>query len=202
MGDLAREIERVEEAVTQIAVTVREFVKSTKAITGMTPEVRDIADQTNLLVLNAAIEAARAGEQGCGFAVVADEVRKLAENSAHSASQIDTVTSALGKQSASVECATERGLQSLSSSRACVEGVLGVLSEANAAVSKAASGVDDIASSVREQGIASTDIARNVECIARMAEENHAAAKQTSQAAAMLEGLAANLQGVVERFRV
>jgi len=202
MAELVGEINQVRTAVEEITLVVNEFVKSTNTITAMTKEVKGIAEQTNLLALNAAIEAARAGEQGRGFAVVADEVRKLAEKSSLSASQIDAVTRTLGEQSATVEQAISRGMQSLASSENYVETVVQALAQANEAVSKATAGVGDITSSMKEQGQASTDIARNVERIAQMAEENHVVANQTAQAADALGNLAANLQTSVQRFQV
>jgi methyl-accepting chemotaxis protein len=110
LESLVAEVGLAEDAVRQMAVSVEEFVQSTSSITSMTQEVREIAEQTNLLALNAAIEAARAGEQGRGFAVVADEVRKLAEKSARSAGEIDAVTSQLSRQSVAVRKAIDEGL--------------------------------------------------------------------------------------------
>ncbi|HUV99367.1 MAG TPA: methyl-accepting chemotaxis protein [Gallionella sp.] len=196
------EIGHVQEAVTQIAGSVKEFVDSTRAIAGMTQQVKDIADQTNLLALNAAIEAARAGEQGRGFAVVADEVRKLAEKSARSASEIDQVTNSLNQKSASVEAVVQNGLSSLQATQEQVGRVSAILTEAGDAVSKSSHGVSDIAASVSEQSLASTEIARNVEKIAQMSEENHAAMQTNSRDIARLESLAAELQAAVSKFRV
>jgi len=196
------EIQHVQEAVNQIAGSVKEFVDSTRAIAGMTRQVKDIADQTNLLALNAAIEAARAGEQGRGFAVVADEVRKLAEKSAHSANEIDQVTSSLNQKSTHVEATVQAGLRSLQATQEQVERVSTVLTEAGEAVTQSSHGVSDIAASVGEQSLASTEIARNVEKIAQMSEENHAAVESNSQDIVRLEQLARELQGAVSRFRV
>ncbi len=195
------EIQSVQEAVNQIAGSVKEFVESTRAIAGMTQQVKDIADQTNLLALNAAIEAARAGEQGRGFAVVADEVRKLAEKSAQSASEIDKVTNALNQKSTHVEATVQGGMRSLQATQEHVARVSAVLTEAGESVNKSSSGVSDIASSVSEQSIASTEIARNVEKIAQMSEENHAAVNSNSRDIVRLESLARELQAAVGRFR-
>ncbi len=196
------EIGRVQEAVNQIAGSVKDFVDSTQAIAGMTRQVKEIADQTNLLALNAAIEAARAGEQGRGFAVVADEVRKLAEKSAKSANEIDRVTTSLNQQSAQVEATVQAGLHSLHATREQVERVSTILTEAGEAVTQSSHGVSDIAASVGEQSLASTEIARNVEKIAQMSEENHAAVEANAQDIVRLEQLARELQEAVSRFKV
>jgi len=201
LSELVGEIDLVEAAVKDIAQSVQEFVHSTNAITHMTKQVKDIAEQTNLLALNAAIEAARAGEQGRGFAVVADEVRKLAEKSAQSALEIDAVTQTLGQQSVAVEKAIEKGRHSLQTSQDVLETVAIVLSEANESVAHASEGVENITASVKEQTAASNEIAQNVEKIAQMAEENSAAIQQTSVAAQHLEQLASALQNEVGRFK-
>lgn len=201
-GQLADEMQRVQSNVDDIAAAVAAFVKSTQTITSMTQQVKDIADQTNLLALNAAIEAARAGEQGRGFAVVADEVRKLAEKSGTSAREIDAVTQSLNEQSERVDQSITSGLHALQVSREHVQTVLGVLADAGRSVESSAKGTDDIAASVREQCTASTDIAHNVERIAQMAEENHAAVNETAHAAGALEGLASRLRTSVDRFRL
>jgi methyl-accepting chemotaxis protein len=199
--EMIGEIQQVQEAVNQIAGSVKEFVDSTRAIAGMTQQVKDIADQTNLLALNAAIEAARAGEQGRGFAVVADEVRKLAEKSAQSASEIDQVTNSLNQKSSRVEASVQDGLRSLQATQEQIGRVSAVLTEAGEAVTKSSAGVGDIADSVSEQSLASTEIARNVEKIAQMSEENHAAVDSNSREIVRLEQLAKELQVAVSRFK-
>ena len=202
VGDLAGEILRIQQNMADISHTVEEFVASTRAITGMTQEVREIADQTNLLALNAAIEAARAGEAGRGFAVVADEVRKLAEKSSKSAGEIDTVTRSIMSQSDAVQAAIEAGEHSIEASTALANEVEGVLADSRDAVERSAHGVTEITNSVSEQRVASTDIAQNMERIANMVEENNAAARSINAATVDLRALSQGLAQAVAGFRV
>ena len=200
--EMVHEIQSIENAVQQIASAASEFVESARTIASMTQQVKDIANQTNLLALNAAIEAARAGEQGRGFAVVADEVRKLAEKSAQSASEIDKVTSKLDEKSSRVEQAIASGVQSLQTTHKHVELMAAVLNEAGAAVRESNVGVGEIAVSVGEQGAASNEITRHIEQIAEMAEKNHAAIEQTTHDISDLERMGVELQRAVARFKV
>ena len=202
LQEMIGEIGHVENAVQQMASSVEAFVKSTQVITSMTQQVRDIAEQTNLLALNAAIEAARAGEQGRGFAVVADEVRKLAEKSAQSASQIDEVTKTLADQSELVEKTIQQGMLSLQSSQGHVQNVASVLQQSAESVASVNQGVDGITFSMNEQIQASQEIARNVENIAAMAESNNASIMRTVQAVKDMEQLADNLEKSVKHFKL
>ncbi|HQT25556.1 MAG TPA: methyl-accepting chemotaxis protein, partial [Burkholderiales bacterium] len=185
---LISEIARIERAVDDIANQVSAFVSSTRSINLLTGRVKDMADQTNLLALNAAIEAARAGESGRGFAVVADEVRKLAELSGHSAKSIDGVTIVLDRQSQEVESKIRGGLDALQASRASVDLVNDVLNAARQASDATNRGVGEISGSVLEQKLVSTDIAQNIERIARMAEENCSIVGDASASAERLSG--------------
>jgi len=202
LSSLIGELSAVESSVEGIAASVTEFVHSTEAIAQIARHVKDIAEQTNLLALNAAIEAARAGEQGRGFAVVADEVRKLAEKSAQFAGQIDKITVSLGGQSEAVGNAVAQGQQSLRSSQEMLENVATVLSEASLSVNRTSGGVDNIAQAVNEQKAASNEIAHNVEKIAQMTEENMSAIQKNSAAAERVQQLSSALLDMAAHFRV
>ena len=199
---LLGEMNVVERAVREMAESVNNFVRNTEAITQMTREVKDIAEQTNLLALNAAIEAARAGEQGRGFAVVADEVRKLAEKSSRSASEIDAITANLSAQSVAVRRSIEAGLSHLESSQTAVATVSNVLLATNGSVTEVDHGLDSIASATEQQRHFSGNVEASIEAIAGMARDNTGTVEQTAGAAHDLKRLADGLAAMVGRFKV
>jgi methyl-accepting chemotaxis protein len=199
---MVSDIDSIEQVMRQVEKSVHEFIERAHTITGMTQQVKDLAEQTNLLALNAAIEAARAGEQGRGFAVVADEVRKLAEKSAQSANEIDRITRELDTQSGLVEKTIEQGVHSIQVTQKNVQQVSSLMSQAGDAVERATTGVGDIVHAVQEQKVATDMIANHIEGIAQMAEKNHHAVAGTRESIVMLEDLSRQLRLSSERFKI
>ncbi len=201
LARLGEGVDRVETTVRGIAGSVGEFVASTASITHITGKVKEIAEQTNLLALNAAIEAARAGEQGRGFAVVADEVRKLAEKSAASANEIAAITSTLGGQSQHVTQSIGVAMQHIEASRESMATVKEVLAAASESVVAVGRGLDSIAAATSEQQQASAEAFSGIGTITRMAQDNAEAATQTAAASHAMGGHATGLQATVGRFQ-
>ncbi|HHQ4761285.1 TPA: methyl-accepting chemotaxis protein [Aeromonas veronii] len=195
-------IEKVAEAIEHTAVVIRQLGDDSRNIGMVLEVIQSIAEQTNLLALNAAIEAARAGEQGRGFAVVADEVRTLAKRTQDSTSQINGIISELQER------ANEAGVTMQQSQMMMVETVTtareaGVsISEISSAVSSISHMNIQIATATEEQGAVSEELNRNVVNISNASEEVAAGAKQMSQACHDLNHLATQLQDVVRKFRV
>jgi methyl-accepting chemotaxis protein len=202
VDDTVQEIERIAQAVNESARIIEQLGKHSENISAIVNVIKEIADQTNLLALNAAIEAARAGEQGRGFAVVADEVRKLAERTTQSTKEISDMIGAIQQGTESAVASMQGGVTRVA------EGVT-LSRRAGEAIARIRQGtqdvrqsVGDISNAMGEQSLASNQIARGVEQIAQMAERNSIEVRETADTVLRLEQMATTLQAEVQRFRV
>jgi methyl-accepting chemotaxis protein len=202
IGEMIAKMHEISRTVNDSSRGMEELTGQSEQISSIVMVIKEVADQTNLLALNAAIEAARAGEQGRGFAVVADEVRKLAERTAQSTLDISGVIEKIRHSIHAVMDSMRFGVEQVNQGMTQAEETVEAISRINTGSQQVVVTVNDISVALREQSMANNEIAQSVEKIAQMAEENNAAVNETAKTAHNLEQLAVTLQGVVSRFKV
>jgi methyl-accepting chemotaxis protein len=197
----AAEINKISDSVGTTGRSITELQASSQQISQIANVIKEIAEQTNLLALNAAIEAARAGEQGRGFAVVADEVRKLAERTGRSTHEIKQMIDTIQVQTNEAVTQMDNASHQVETGVTMIRDLqkpLEVLAESSAA---AVASLIDLSNAAHEQSDASTQIAQNVERIAQAGEENSAVAANSRVKAQDLNRMADSLLELVKRFR-
>lgn len=195
-------IERIAVVVENSAKTIFTLGKNSDKIGEIIQVIDDIADQTNLLALNAAIEAARAGEQGRGFAVVADEVRKLAERTTKATKEIALMIKEIQKDTSNAVSSIKKGTEEVDKGKQLANEAGMVLNEIINVAEKVREAAYQVAAASEEQANSSEQISRNIEGINNVTREASAGINQIARAAEDLSRLTVGLQNMINRFKL
>ena len=195
------EMHRIASSVSETASSIRELEGQVGEISAIVTVIREIADQTNLLALNAAIEAARAGEQGRGFAVVADEVRKLAERTSSATVQISSMIGPIQAKARAAGSSMDHGVSRVQAGVALASRAGDELHEMRQGSTQVTEAVDAITLALQEQAAAAREIAGRVEHVSQGTDEMVATSRQTDEAAFGLQRLAMGLAELSGKFR-
>jgi len=208
-SDGAAVVERTVVVMGQIASKVQESAKTVESLGARSDQIgaiigtiEDIADQTNLLALNAAIEAARAGEQGRGFAVVADEVRALAERTTRATKEIGVMIKAIQQETKGAVAAMEQGVTQVETGTVEAGKSGQALQEILQQINDVAMQVNQIATAAEEQTSTTSEISRNMMQITDVVQHTSQGAHESAAAAAQLNGNAEELQRLVKQFKL
>jgi len=193
---------RIAEVVRKSAETVQALGKSSDQIGEIIQVIDDIADQTNLLALNAAIEAARAGEQGRGFAVVADEVRKLAERTTKATKEIAGMIKQIQKDTNGAVESMGKGTEEVEKGKALADKAGESLNEIITGTEKAVDVITRVAAASEEQSSTSEQISKSIELISNVTRESTAGIQQIAKASEDLSNLTSNLQDLISKFNI
>jgi methyl-accepting chemotaxis protein len=202
VGETVDGMKRIAGVVNRSAETVRELGRSSDQIGEIIGVIEDIANQTNLLALNAAIEAARAGEQGRGFAVVADEVRKLAERTTKATKEISGMIKKIQSDTTGAVASMEEGTSEVERGIGLADKAGASLQEIVGVSQKVTDMVAQIAAASEEQSASSEQISKNVEAISKVTSETAQGTQQIARAAEDLNRLTENLQRLIGTFTV
>lgn len=202
VAQVGTSIRDLADEVAQTAEVIHALEMESDNIGAVLDVIKGIAEQTNLLALNAAIEAARAGEQGRGFAVVADEVRTLASRTQQSTLEIEEMIERLQGGAKNAVQAMGRGQEKASTTVENAEQAGTALVEITSAVSSITDMNTQIASAAEQQGAVAEEINRNINTIKEISEETAAGAQQTASASEELAGLASELQQQMRMFKI